>query len=74
MSDLKQNEVLSFEDGLLTVKVSGHGDANGWGRLAFPERQVEIDPDGYHIVEIAPSELMALRDFLNRVCTTPPQG
>ncbi len=65
--DLKRNEVLSFDDGLLTIKISGHGDANGWGVLAFHERQVEIDPDGFHTVEIPPSELRELRDFITRV-------
>lgn len=64
---LKRNEVLSFDDGLLTVKMSGHGPADGWGRLAFHGRQIEIDAEGYHITKIPPSELAALRDFLNRV-------
>lgn len=65
--ELKRNEVLSFDDGLLTVRMSGHGRADGWGELAFHERQIEIDADGFHKVEIPPSELRALRDFLNRV-------
>jgi hypothetical protein len=64
---LKRNEVLSFDDGLLTVRMSGHGRADGWGEIAFHERQIEIDPDGFHRAEIPPSELRALRDFLNRV-------
>src|SRR5688572_6294821 len=68
---MKQNQVLSFDDGLLTVKMSGHGHADGWGELAFHERQVEIDPEGFHKLEIPPSELRALRDFLNRVV---PEG
>jgi hypothetical protein len=34
--DLKRSEVFSFDDGLLTIKVSGHGCYNGWGTLAFP--------------------------------------
>lgn len=65
--ELKRGEVLSFDDGLLTVKMSGYGGADGWGELAFHERQVEIDADGFHKFEIPPSELRALRDFLNRV-------
>lgn len=64
---LKRNEVLSFDDGLLTVKVSGHGAGDGWASLAFKEQQFELDADGYQVVEIPPSELRALRDFLNRV-------
>lgn len=67
MTELKRNELLSFDDGLLTVKVSGHGQANGWGELAFHERQSELDADGFHHFEIPPSELCALRDFLNRI-------
>lgn len=67
MDELKRNEVLSFDDGLLTVKISGHGGANGWGELAFHERQSELDADGFHHFEVLPSELRALRDFLNRV-------
>ncbi len=65
--ELKRNEVLSFDDGLLTIRVSGHGPEDGWGQIAFHERQIEIDAEGYHIAEIPPSELRALRDFLNRV-------
>lgn len=67
MIELKRNEVLSFDDGLLTVKVAGHGQENGWGVLAFHERQSELDADGFHHFELPPSELDALRDFLNRV-------
>lgn len=65
--DIKRNEVLSFEDGVLTVRISGHGPSNGWGEFAFHERQIEVDADGYHKVEILPSELREIRDFLNRV-------
>ncbi len=65
--ELKRSEIFSFDDGLLTIKVSGHGRANGWGSLAFHERQVEIDADGFHTVEIPPSELRELRDFIDRV-------
>lgn len=64
---LKRNEFLNFDDGLLTIKVSGHGQANGRATLAFSEEQFELDTDGYQVVEIAPTELRALRDFLNRV-------
>lgn len=66
-TDLKRNEVLSFDDGLLTIKISGHGAGDGWGSIAFHDRQIEIDADGFHIAEIPPSELRALRDFLNRI-------
>lgn len=66
-NELKRGEVLSFDDGVLTVKTEGHGAANGWATLAFHERQFEIDADGFQVVEIPPSELRALRDFLNRL-------
>lgn len=59
--------MFSFDDGLLTIKLTGHGKADGWGQIAFHERQIEIDPDGFHVAEIPPSELRELRDFLNRV-------
>lgn len=76
MTDLKRNEVLSFDDGLLTIKTSGHGQQDGWATLAFREAQFELDADGYQVVEIPPSELRELRDFLNRVIPdrvgTPP--
>ena len=69
--EMKRSEILSFDDGLLTIKVSGHGRANGWGTLAFHERQVEIDADGFHTVEIPPSELRELRNFIDRVLNAP---
>lgn len=68
---LKRNEVLSFDDGLLTVRIDGHGAQDGWATLAFHERQVEVDADGFHTVEIPPSELRAIRDFLNRLTAAP---
>ncbi len=72
--ELKRNEVLSFDDGLLTVKMSGHGEANGWATLAFNEKQFELDDEGYQIVEIPPSELFELRDFLNRILPSNRPG
>lgn len=74
MTDLKYNQVLNFDDGLLTVKISGHGGVNGWATLSFKEEQFELDADGYQVVEIAPSELRELRDFLNRVIPGEPQA
>lgn len=71
-TELKRNEVFSFFEGLLTIKVAGHGDGNGWGEFAFHERQVEIDADGYHKIEVPPSELRELRDFITRVLAAPP--
>ena len=70
--DLKHSKVFSFDDGLLTIKISGYGQEDGWGTLAFHERQIEIEADGFHCVEIAPSELREIRDFLNRVTKPGP--
>jgi len=67
MSDLKRGEILSFDDGQLRIKTAGHGPQNGWGEFTFHERQIEIDADGFASIEVPPSELIALRDFLNRV-------
>lgn len=67
MAELKLSEVLSFDDGILTVKMSGHGASNGWATLAFNEKQFELDDEGFQVVEIPPSELFELRDFLNRI-------
>lgn len=66
MAELKQNTALSFDGGLLTIKLAGHGDANGWATLAIPDDQVDIDEEGYSVIEIAPSELVELRDFIDR--------
>lgn len=74
MTELKRNEVLSFDDGLLIVKMSGHGQANGWATLAFDEKQFELDDEGYQVVEIPPSELFELRDFLNRILPADRSG
>jgi hypothetical protein len=63
---LKHSQVFVFDDGTLTIKMSGHGGADGWGTLSFPEHQVQIE-DGYHAIDIPPTELRALRDFLNLV-------
>ena len=61
--DLKYNSVFVFADGKLTVKRSGHGRGNGWATLSIPERQIYWE-DGCAEVEIPPSELRQLRDFL----------
>src|SRR5690242_19604134 len=74
MTELKRNEVLSFDDGLLTVKMSGHGVGNGWATLSFNEKQFELDDEGYQVLEIPPSELFELRDFLNRVLPAKRRG
>lgn len=66
IAELKRNEVFVFLDGTLTIKQSGHGKANGWAELSIRETQIEWE-DGRAVVELPPSELRDLRDFLDRV-------
>lgn len=68
--ELKRGEVLVFDDGQLRIKVSGYGREDGWGEFSFHERQIEYDPDGFAVIDVPGSELIALRDFLNRVLPT----
>lgn len=67
MSELKRGHVLSFDDGLLRVKVSGYGEQNGWATLSFRECQAELDANGFYAFEIAPTELREINAFLSRV-------
>lgn len=63
--ELKYNSVFVFADGALTIKRSGHGKADGWATLSIPEDQIEWK-DGHALVEVPPSELRELRDFLTK--------
>jgi hypothetical protein len=63
--ELKYNSVFVFADGKLTIKRSGHGKANGWATLSIPESQIYWE-DGCAEVEIPPSELRELRDFIDK--------
>lgn len=63
--ELKYNSVFVFADGTLTIKRSGHGKANGWATLSIPESQIYWE-SGRAEVEIPPSELRELRDFLDK--------
>lgn len=67
--DLKENAVFVFCEGTLTIRRKGHGEGNGWAVLSIPENQIEYD-DGHATVEIAPSELRELRDWLNKMHST----
>lgn len=78
MSELKRNEVCVFLDGSLTIKVEGHGEQNGWGQFSWDEQQVEFVPydekSGCALnFDIPKSELIELRDFLNRIFPTGGQ-
>lgn len=74
---MKRLQTLNFCEGTLSIKADGYGERNGWAELVFDENQVELQPKedrsgGYAIIEIAPSELIALRDWLNK--TLPVKG
>ncbi|MEJ0094508.1 MAG: hypothetical protein WDN46_14050 [Methylocella sp.] len=64
---LKRGEVLSFVDGVLTVNVSGYGSNNGDGYLGLHDDNLSYEEDGIRRAKIPNSELIAIRDFLNRV-------
>lgn len=68
---LKYNSVFVFADGKLTIKRSGHGKANGWATLSIPEKQIYWE-DGCAEVEIPPSELRELRDFIDKELALMP--
>lgn len=74
---MKRGEVFVFLDGTLFVKLDGHGAEKGWGQFVFDEKQIEHVPHeedrGYSIaVDIPPSELIELRNFLNRLFPVQP--
>jgi hypothetical protein len=73
---VKISEVLGFVDGVITVKVSGHGEENGDGHLSFNEDSLFVEEDGSRWAKIKASELIAIRDFLDRVLTKvePPKS
>lgn len=67
---MKHGHIFSFLDGTLFVMGKGY-DQPGWGQFSFDEEQAEFIPheekDGCRLViDIPPSELIALRDFLNK--------
>lgn len=69
---MKRGEVFSFIDGTLRVKIDGYGEQNGWGQFVFDEKQVEFTPHEEDsgsslVVDVPKSELIELRDFLNRL-------
>ncbi len=60
-----------FEGGHLAIRTDGHGDANGSGYFQFEEadmqwRQHEESSDMYLSIDVAKSELLELRDQLNK--------
>ena len=69
IEELKRNSVFVFSEGTLTIRRSGHGKAKGWAALSIPEKQIHW-VDDYAVIEIPPSELRDLRDFLVRETET----
>lgn len=61
-TDIQRNAVLVFDGGQLTVKLNGQ---TGWASLVMKSDQL-LSEDGYETLEIPPSELRAIRDFLNK--------
>ena len=61
--ELQRNSVLVFDGGNLTIRQNG--PQAGWGVFAINEDQVELIAEKAEW-EIPPSELKALRDFLNK--------
>lgn len=70
-SVLKTAYVLEFEGGSLQVNGENYGVRSGDGRLAFDENDLKWEPheddDGAHrTLSLPRSELIAIRDFLNK--------
>lgn len=73
---MKYSAVLSFEGGSLTIKRSGYADKDGSGDFAFKDADLEYDFENEargatRWINIAKSELVELRDFLNK--ELPPE-
>lgn len=69
---MKKQKVFMFVDGSLSIKVDGYEWQNGWGQFSWDEVQVEMVPHEERsgcsmVVDITRTELIDLRDFLNRV-------
>jgi hypothetical protein len=73
IEELKRNSVFVFGAGTLTIRRAGHGKANGWAILSIPESQIRWE-DGRAEVEIPPSELRDLRDFLGAALSAGKGG
>lgn len=63
---LRTENCLEFVSGGLSVKDDMHGDDAHWGRLTILDEDMDWD-DGVRILRLPPSELIAIRDFLNKV-------
>lgn len=75
--EIKQSAVMCVDGASLTVRRSGYGEHDGSGFFVFDEDDVEWQPHDekagcYLEVKLARSEMIELRDFLNR--EFPPEG
>jgi len=71
MSKLKYSAVMCVGGATLTIRRSGYAHENGSGYFMLDENDVEWKPhnerDGLYLkVKLARSEMINLRDFLNR--------
>ncbi len=63
---IKRAPTLVFEGGQLGILAEGFGDKNGSGRLVIKESDLEFDQDGYCTLPLPRSELIAIRDHINK--------
>jgi hypothetical protein len=75
---MKSSVAFGFEPGTLCIYRSGHGDKDGAGHIAFNEDKIQWeaheDDAGHTVwVPIARSELLAIRDFLNKEFPPEPR-
>lgn len=72
---LKTGATFVFEGGQLQIFASGHGAYDGRGLFAFQDD--DLDFGGAHgetrLILIPATELIALRDFLNKHLATKPR-
>jgi hypothetical protein len=73
---MKTSEAFCFHDGSLTVKMTGYDDADGSGYIAFNDEALDYEPHEEdsgttRFQNVSKDDLVALRDFLNRVFPDP---
>jgi len=73
---MKTSEAFCFHDGSLTVKTTGYGEADGSGYIAFNDEALDYEPHEEdsgttRFQNVAKDDLVAMRDFLNRVFPAP---
>ena len=74
---MKYSECFVFDDGSLTVRTSGPWISPGSGWLCFPQDALEPEQDqetgkDYWIANLANSEMIFLRDTLNKIFPATP--